>query len=452
MVREKLIGEFRSRFGRPPVRLVEVPGRVNLIGEHIDYNGFSVLPISIPRTVVVALSPREDGTAVIANTDPAYPETSFGISTSIPRSPDGCWDNYVKAAAQSLAATCGPKIGGMDALFSGSIPNSAGLSSSSALVIAAALSLLAAGGTEMDRTRLAEIMALGEHYVGTQGGGMDQAIALFGREGHAVRIDFFPLRCSPVPFPGDCSVVVAHSLIRAGKTENALIYYNRRPAECRLAVAMINAVLRPDPPLSRLGDLRGTRLIGKDYPTPEAFVDDLFPTPACSLEQVCGVTGDTPEALTEKYLLTRDGIPMPVPEEGFLIRRRALHVLTEAERVLEACSLLERSDTVALGRLMNDSHRSCDEMYGISTPELNTLTSIMRRNGALGARLTGAGFGGCAIALVKDESIGKFMADVGDAYYREYLPGVHPEIGPVDIGQEILFAVKPSQGAVVSEC
>ena len=117
------------------------------------------------------------------------------------------------------------------------------------------------------------------------------------------------------------------------------------------------------------------------------------------------MTGESEDTLVRNCLLTRDGKPMPVPGDGFRIRQRTLHVLTEAERVRSACTALERDDTTSFGRLMNESHRSCDRLYGISTDELNSLTSIMRDNGAPGARLTGAGFGGCAIALVRDDAL-----------------------------------------------
>ena len=145
----------------------------------------------------------------------------------------------------------------------------------------------------------------------------------------------------------------------------------------------------------------------------------------------------------------RDGTPMPVPPEGFLIRQRVLHVFTEANRVNKSCIALQDNDTGTFGRLMNASHESCDNNYGLSTPELNKLVSIMRSHGAAGARLTGAGFGGCAVALAKDSDIRAIMQGVKDRYYNDYIRNEHPEIEITDSTDDVLFAVKPSAGATV---
>jgi len=143
--------------------------------------------------------------------------------------------------------------------------------------------------------------------------------------------------------------------------------------------------------------------------------------------------------------LTRAGTPLSEPPDGFRIRQRVLHVLTEAERVEKSCEAMKRNDAAAFGELMNESHASCDVNYDISTPELNTLISIMREAGALGARLTGAGFGGCAIALARDTDIERIAAAVRGEYYGRYLSAVHPELA----GGELLFIAKPSRGATV---
>jgi len=416
--KNKIIKEFISVYKKEPVFSVRVPGRVNLIGEHIDYNGFPVLPISIPHSIIVAGSPRDDRTIHIRNCDPLFPAASFEVSDSIPHSRHGHWANYVKAAAQALSTVLTEPLNGADLFVEGSIPNSAGLSSSSALVIASALSILAAGKHSMDPIELAELMAKGEQYVGTQGGGMDQAICLLGKENYAEKIDFFPLQHQYVSFPNNYSIVVAHSLIRAAKTENALVHYNRRPAECRLATAIINAVLKPKKPITRLGDLRKTDGWDEKMNNPDNFVDSIFNRESYTMDDVTDLTGETAEQITLKYLLMRDGTPMPVPPEGFLIRQRALHVFTEANRVYKSCKALQDNETDTFGSLMNASHKSCDKNYGLSTPELNKLVSIMRDFGAVGARLTGAGFGGCAVGLAKDSDIRTIMQGVKDHYYN----------------------------------
>ncbi len=444
-----LVTAFESRFGKKPEVIVSAPGRVNLIGEHTDYNGYPVMPAAIPFTIDVAASPRSDATVSIANTDTAYSDDTFTVSADIEPSAAGRWTNYVKAAANELATRLDRELSGMDAIFQGSIPNSAGLSSSSALVVASALALLAANGVDPDPIELAEMMAHGEHYVGTQGGGMDQAVCLLGRAGYAVKLDFFPLRHTPVPFPGGCSVVVAHSLVRAAKTENALLLYNRRPAECRLATALLNERFSPETPLVRLGDLPGNDFFER-HASPETFVDEVFPRESYSMENMVGMLGISADEITRRFLMTRSGDPMPVPEDGFRIRSRALHVLTEAARVEKSREVLAAGDARAFGALMDASHESCDTLYGISTPELNELTAIMRDAGALGARLTGAGFGGCAIALVADADVQAVMDAVKERYYRGYLAEKQPDaVQKQTVDDSILFAIRPADGARV---
>ncbi len=445
-----VIKKFSELFKSSPTILVRAPGRVNLIGEHTDYNGLPVLPVSIPFTIAVAVSPRQDKNIHIKNTSIQYKDNIFDLSGDIPHSETGDWSNYVKAAVNELVPRLDMDFCGMNALFHGEIPNSAGLSSSSALVIASALSFLAANNIEMDLLDLGEAMAYGEHYVGTQGGGMDQAICLFGKKGNAVKIDFFPLKYSYVLFPENHSIIVANSLVRAAKTESAMMLYNRRPAACRLATAYINALYRPDKPLNRLGDLPNYKYFGIMNEVEFAFY--TFTRESYSLSNISLIMKETPESITKKYLLTRSGVPMPVPTEGFLLRQRVLHVLTEAERVEKSCAALEQNDAAGFGELMNASHESCDKNYGISTPELNELVSIMREGGALGARLTGAGFGGCAVGLVRDENVNKVLGSIEKLYYNTYIKENRPELlenkGADDTA---LFTVKPANGAVVKQ-
>jgi N-acetylgalactosamine kinase len=448
MQKQQIADEFASRFGHAPEFYVQAPGRVNLIGEHTDYNGFPVMPISIPYSIHAAVSARRDKRISIANHDSLYAPDVFDIEKEILPSPEGQWTNYVKAAVSQLSAEVSSNLHGMDALFEGYIPESAGLSSSSALVIASALSLLAVNSRKLPAIELAEMMAEGERYVGTQGGGMDQAICLLGQEGKSVKIDFFPLRCSYFPFAGDYSVIVANSLIRAAKTENALVKYNRRPAECRLATAMINSLYPVNPVMKRLGDLPHQEFYA-GFKNIEDFLDETFPCQSYSLKNIANVTGDTSEFLTMKYLLTRNGIPMPEPEDGFRIRQRVLHIITEAERVEMSCEALKNHDAKLFGRLMNESHESCDVNYGISAPELNALVSILRDAGALGARLTGAGFGGCAIALARDKDILSIMEAVRELYYGKYITNTHPELSEEKNSEDKVFSVKPSRGASV---
>ncbi|MFC1606324.1 galactokinase [Candidatus Latescibacterota bacterium] len=442
----QLISMFTDYFKNEPSHFIRVPGRVNLIGEHTDYNGFPVMPIAIPRYIQAVISPLDGNQVNISNTDHHHEPASFEATIDMPHSPKGNWANYVKAAIQALSSGIRGNQSGMNAMFGGAVPLSAGLSSSSALVVTSALAFLAVNGQKVEPISLAEKMAEGERYVGTQGGGMDQAICLLGKEGYAVKIDFFPLRATYVPFPADYSIIVANSLVRAAKTENALMHYNRRPAECRLAVAVINTLYCHDKPIQRLGDLPEVNGFTSILDNAENFVNDTFSESSYTLTDLAGITGESENMLAEKYLMTRSGQPMPVPSDGFLVRQRALHVFTEAGRVEKSRVALTSGDVESFGALMNASHESCDTLYGLSTPELNALVGIMKDHGAYGARLTGAGFGGCAVALVHDDNLENILSGVKEHYYLGYIPKHRSDLGGFDNFDEVVFPVKPADG------
>ncbi|HKD06088.1 MAG TPA: galactokinase family protein [Bryobacteraceae bacterium] len=206
---------------------IEVPGRVNLIGEHIDYLGFPVLPMAIRRRLTLRWSPRDD--RVIRVVSEAHGAREFEWTEEIAPSPQGDFANYVKAAAQTVGQRWGVGFG-IDCEIASTIPEAAGLSSSSALVIAAALALLQARGDAWDFAELMEVLPEGERYVGTRGGGMDHAVCLAAREGCALKIGFSPLAVEPVPVPCDWAFFVAHSLRRSEKSGAQREEYNRRRA------------------------------------------------------------------------------------------------------------------------------------------------------------------------------------------------------------------------------
>jgi galactokinase len=206
---------------------IEVPGRVNLIGEHIDYLRLPVLPMAIRRHLTLRWSPRRD--RIIRVTSEAHGVREFEWTEEIPHSPQGDFANYVKAAAQAVGRRWGIGVG-IECEITSSIPEAAGLSSSSALVIAVGLALLRASGTAWDFTELMEVLPEGERYVGTRGGGMDHAVCLAGREGCALKIGFNPLAVEPVPVPDEWAFFVAHSLRRAEKSGAQREEYNRRRA------------------------------------------------------------------------------------------------------------------------------------------------------------------------------------------------------------------------------
>ena len=397
---EQLAQTFRERYGSEPTHLARAPGRVNLIGEHIDYAGLPVLPMALQREVRIAFRPRDDRVVLAATTDPAFAPCHFEVGPRIEPYDDGDWGNYLKAAAQGMAQAYGAERG-LDALIESTVPVAAGLSSSSSLVIASALALAAVSGIAPDPIELAERMAQAEQYVGTRGGGMDQAISAGAVAGCAARIDFDPLRLEPVPVPADWHFVVAHSLVHAHKSGGAREGYNRRRAETEEALAqMVSALDLPERVIRSYRDL---------------------------LDRVPG-----PEALAAagEHL---DG--------DFLKRFR--HVVTEGARVVRAVIAMRGRALTAFGLLMNGSHASLREDYDVSSRELDELVEISRSAGAEGGRLTGAGMGGCTVALCTDASVEDVMAALAERFYA-------PRGRAGDLSDH-LFTAEPAAGASVIE-
>ncbi|HSG48671.1 MAG TPA: galactokinase family protein [Longimicrobiales bacterium] len=328
------------------------PGRVNLIGEHVDYHGLPVLPMALSRGVRVDFTPRDDGRVILRNAEARFGERSFPLSPELAPGPGGDWGNYAMAAAVTVADRWGASVG-IRATVTSDLPSAAGLSSSSALVVAVAQALLHASQIRVDPLALAEALAEGEHFVGTSGGGMDQAASLLGRAGHAVEISFRPLAVAPVPFPDGWRVVVAHSGVSAEKSGSAQAAYNQRRAGSADALG--------------------------------------------ALAEALGVPGMPPRELLTRYgteaLLSRASA-LPAPGG-----RWAVHTLSEAARVERAVVALGRRDLPAFGELLDASHASLRDVYEVSHPRLDALVEAARAAGAVGARLTGAGFGGCMLAV-----------------------------------------------------
>jgi galactokinase len=395
---------FGARFGTPaPTLLVRAPGRVNLIGEHIDYNGLSVLPMAIQRHVMLIVRPRTDRVVRVASTAPGHEPRDFEVAETIPPFPTGDWGNYVKAAIQALEREHG-SLAGFDALIHSTVPVAAGLSSSSALVIGVALALLTANRRSWDPLPLAEAMAQAERYTGTQGGGMDQAISLGAVEGTASRVDFAPLRITPVPVPPAWRFIVAHSLSRAEKSGGAQVTYNRRTVECREALQRIEQAA------GSAGAAGGRG--GKGYPGLLSRLD-----------------ARTLVEMAESAL------------DGDLLRRFR-HVVTEADRVRRAEAALRAADLPALGDLLSASHASLRDDYEVSSPALDVLVALAEEAGAVGARLTGAGMGGCIVAVAPADAADTVLDRLRADFYAPRSPS-----GPLD---DYLFVAEPSAGATVT--
>ncbi len=371
-----------------PAAVVAAPGRVNLIGEHIDYHGLAVLPMALDRRVRVAFRARGDSR--IRAISEGFGEREFEWRRDLEHAAKGDWENYLRAAAQAIAGKW--EVGcGIDAEVTSDLPPAAGLSSSSALIVAFSLALLKANRIEPDFAALMEILPEGEQFVGTRGGGMDHAASLASRAGCASLVEFDPVSVRHVSVPRDWRFLVAHSLTTAEKSGAARDEYNARRAAGSKA-------------LQRLGA--------------RSYREALDPRLADRLEDV-------------------------QERESFL------HVSTEALRVREAAAAMEAGDARAFGRLLLESHASLRDRLKVSSPALDCLVESAMASGALGARLTGAGFGGCAVILACEAGLAAVRDGLVARYYAgraEFDPAQHLIDAQASDGALALLAAAAADG------
>ncbi len=373
--------EFNSRFGRDAApKIALAPGRVNLIGEHTDYNEGWVLPMAVDRWVGVAFARRDDRR--IRARSVVFDETrEIGLDDLAP--PGGSdWFSFVAAAAWVLGSA-GHRVFGVDLVVNGDIPLGSGLSSSSALTMASMLALCEASGIAWAPVEMALLGHRAERdYIGVEGGLMDQFTSVMGREGHALLLDCRTLEADFVPVPAEAAIVV---LDTGAPRTLATSAYNDRSRSCRAAVEELRDA---DPEIQALRDVE------------PGFLE------------------------FERGRLDE------------ITYRRALHVVEEMTRPFAMALALAESDLVAAGRLMNESHISLRDLFEVSSPELDLFVELAQRHPCcFGARLTGAGFGGCAIALVSAEAAPAFADEVHAAYRAE-----------VDLPSSV-FICRPVSGA-----
>lgn len=362
---ESLVEAFEGVYGRRPEYVAAAPGRVNLIGEHTDYNDGFVFPAAITYSIRIALAPRSDGLVRLHS-------LNFNQSSSFPlrrirRVTRMTWSNYVRGVAHILART-GRALRGFDAVLTGDVPISSGLSSSAALEVASCLAFEAASGFELDPVERALLCQRAEReFVGVQCGIMDQFISALGRRDHALFIDTRSLDYEAVPLPsGGVEIVIGNTNKQRGLVDSE---YNLRREQCSQAVA----VLRKELP-----DVRALR---------DVSMEDL-----------------------RRY----EGAMDPT------VFKRARHVVTENERVLRSVEALRRGDIALFGRLMNESHDSLRDDYEVSCRELDCMVELARSvPGVYGSRMTGAGFGGCTVSLVTSDRVQEFLETVEAGYRRQ---------------------------------
>ncbi|KAG7323996.1 hypothetical protein KOW79_012012 [Hemibagrus wyckioides] len=435
---QKLKKAFIEKYEESPLFYACAPGRVNLIGEHIDYCGYAVLPMAIEQNILAAVSVSNSQTIQLANTDPKYKDftVSVGGITIDPENPQ--WYYYflcgVKGVQEQLSLS---SLAGIRCVVDGTIPASSGLSSSSALVCCAGLVTMEANQKSVSKVLLAETCAKCEHYIGTEGGGMDQSISFLAEEGTAKLIEFNPLRSTDVKLPDGAVFVIANSCVEMNKA--ATSHFNIRVVECRIATKILAKVRGLDwSSLQKLGDLQ-TRL-GSSLSKMLELVDEVLHPEPYSREEICKILGITAQQLCDSILSANTQ-----HVTHFRLYQRARHVYSEAALVLQfkaVCDSAPADAVLQLGELMNQSHTSCRDLYECSCPELDQLVDICREAGAVGSRLTGAGWGGCAVSMVPAERTESFLRTVKDRYYM-------PDARRAALIKQSLFVTRPGGGAAI---
>jgi galactokinase len=346
--------QFVRMFGpQGRIHIIRAPGRVNLIGEHTDYNDGFVFPMAIEPEVRMVCRAREDGLVQLASTQFPGQVIEFSVQGQVQKAPGQHWSNYSRGVAAMLTGA-GIPVTGMDALISNTLPVGGGLSSSAALEVATAWCFLVLGGLEIDASRLALICQKAEHeYAGVPCGIMDQTIVIGGRRDHAMLLDCRDLTRQFIPLDSaELRIVIVNSMV---KHELSGGEYARRRRQCEEGVAFF----RQHNPMARA--LRDV-----------------------TLAQVEQAEGQLPE----------------------VIFRRCRHVVSENARTTEAALMLGRREYERVGQLMARSHASLRDDYEVSCPELDFLAEqAMTVKGVYGARMTGGGFGGCIVALAQPRAV-----------------------------------------------
>lgn len=377
ILREAVIQRFRQRFGRSPHFLAIAPGRVNLLGEHVDYNEGFVLPAAIDRATYLAFAPAGTDSSTLLAADfgeeTTFTTPSLANKTDNQGNPLSEWVRYPAGVAWSLASA-GLSTPPMQGVFCSTVPRGAGLSSSASVEMAFAVAWAALGGWALPPMRLALLAQKAENeFVGVHCGIMDQFASACGVAGHLLLLDCRSLEWRPLPLPPTIAIVIADTSVRRRLSASS---YNERRQACEQAVE----ILRND--LPHIHSLR-----------------DVTPT---------------------DFYRLRHRLPP-------LVAKRAQHVVEEIERCHRAVSLLENGDIPAFGNLMNECHRSLRDLYEVSILELDIMVEIAQSlPGCYGARLTGAGFGGCTVNLVEQSAAQSFAQTLAARYQEQ--TGLKPEI------------------------
>jgi len=380
---------FTAHFGKKP-EIYRAPGRVNLIGEHTDYNDGFVLPAAVDLSCWVGVVPRGDRKLVIyAENYSEQVEADLDALSAWVKKPSAAYPVGVAWALEQA----GHRLQGCDLYIAGDVPMGSGLSSSASIEVATALALLEVAGIQLDRTKVALLCQRAENdFVGARCGIMDQFISCHGKAEHALLLDCRSLHARAIPLTADAALVVCNTMVKHNLAANE---YNNRRAECE----------------------EGVRLLKTPFPSITALRD----VTSAQLEQ-------------HRQLLPRK------------IYQRCRHVVTENERVLHAAAAFEKGDLLTISKLMADSHASLRDDYEVSCRELDLMVEIAAsQKGVLGARMTGGGFGGCTVNLVEHAAVEPFVASVEREYQKQ--TGLKPDIYSLEAA-EGAEAVVPVPGGL----
>jgi galactokinase len=365
---QELNSKFTEKYGesKEEARVFYAPGRVNLIGEHLDYNGGYVFPAALDFGTTLIVRPRTDGKVQFASTN--FPSEASIDYSEIGKAKTGEWVDYPVGVMVELAKKDLPVSGGYDLLFHGEIPNGSGLSSSASIEVVTGYAFLTLLGGDTDTVEIALLSQRAENqYVGVNSGIMDQFAVANGRRDQAILLMCDTLEYSLVPFvTGAYKLVIGNTNKKRGLVDSK---YNERRSQCDEALAILKQEV---PTLSYLAELK-----------------------------------------PEQFALHQDKI------SDETVRARARHVVEENQRVLDSVEVLKNNDLKQFGLYMNDSHVSLRDLYEVSCEELDIMVEeALRIPGTLGSRMTGAGFGGCTVSLVHEDDVQRFIAEVGEAYKK----------------------------------
>ncbi|XP_018783638.1 PREDICTED: N-acetylgalactosamine kinase [Bactrocera latifrons] len=471
---------YRHQFGGEPEFFVRMPGRVNIIGEHVDYCGYPVLPMAIDQCILLAVGRNEEDTFLQLRNVETKRYENFkcdlsALSIDLPQNGAPKWYNYylcgVKGIYEQIQQTNNGELTrpiGMHVALSGNIPPASGLSSSSALVSAAVLATAYVHQLPLERKQLAARSARCERYIGTQGGGMDQAIAYLAKAGCAQFIEFHPeLNATPIQLPAGVCFIVANSL--AAKNKAASSDFNERVVECRLAARIIAKHMKFS---NWRGMLRFVQLQEALHCTLgelEELVLKWLPKDIYTRAELCTDELEVDAEEFEREFLTANTRHMT----QFKLKQRALHVIQESLRVAKFREICERHHTkplhicngvsgksngngvndatkpfTLLSELMRQSHQSLKELYECSHTDLDRLISLSDA-AEVGARLTGAGWGGCVVACCDSLESSKRYIEMLKANYFKLLPqDLLEQFGANDF-DDVVFATFPGNGAEI---